>query len=296
MIKKSRGLIVFQIINIGLLVLISVVMVYPIYFALIVSVSDPIKVVTGNTKLIPRGINFEAYKIVLTSPEVLSSYMNSIIYAVGGTACTVVVTLLAAYPLSIRRFKGRSFFSFIFIVTMFFSGGMIPTYLVIKHLGLLNSRLSIILPPAFAVFYIIIMRTGISGIPDSLSESAYMDGANDLTILLRIILPLVKAMISTIVLFASIAYWNDFFHALLYLNDNSKFPLTIYLRKMFFGAVQNPTFTEYKMAQPGTIVYAGLIRSIKMASIIVSMLPIMMVYPFIQKYFVTGMMIGAVKG
>ena len=293
--KLGRGYAVFQVFNYIFLLAFSLVMLYPLIYAFAISFSDPFEVLTGKVRFLIRGFNIDAYKLILSSPELGVSYKNTVLYTILGTVITVVISILAAYPLSLKRMKGKSFFMFIFTITMFFNGGMIPTFLVVKSLGLLGSMWSVILTPAFHVFYIIILRTSFMSIPESLGEAAYIDGANDLVILLRIVLPLSKAMIATIALFAAVLYWNDFFNALLYLSETNKFPLTIMLRKIFFGEIQNQAFNKAYL-EKGMMVGAGFVQSIRMATVIVTLLPILLVYPFVQKYFVKGVMIGSVKG
>lgn len=293
--KLSKSYMAFQIFNYTLLIITSFIMLYPIIYSVAISLSDPLEILKGNVTIIPKGVNIEAYKVVFASPEIFVAYLNTILYTVSGVLLTLLVTVFAAYPLAQSRFIYGKIFSVIFLITMFFSGGMIPRYLVIDKLGLMDSRLSVILPNAFQVFYILIMRTSFKSIPSSLSESAFIDGANDMQILVKIMFPLTKSMLAAISLFSAISYWNAYIDPLLFLTNSSKFPLTLLLNKIIHGTADNAAFIN-KYLDMGQVVGVGFLQSLKMATLIVSLLPIALVYPFIQKYFVKGVMLGSVKG
>ena len=284
------GSMIFDISNTVFLLLIAFITLYPMYYILIVSISDATYIVRGLVNFVPRGINFEAYRMVFRNDDIWRSYLNTLIYTSTGTCVNIVCTAMCAYPLSRVDFYGRKIFTFMIVLTMFISGGMIPLYLVINQLGMINTIWAIILPPAINTYNMIIMRTFFNGIPISLQESAYLDGANDIQILTKIILPLSKPIMATLTLFYSVQHWNSFFSALLYLNTKSKYPVQLLLRDIVVAG----EFTDQSMeiTQSFTIIATNY----KYAVIIISVIPILCVYPFLQKYFAKGVMIGAVKG
>jgi putative aldouronate transport system permease protein len=290
-IKYGPGYHAFNAVNYLFLFLIAFITIYPMWYILIISVSGDQYISRGLVSIWPRGFTLGAYELVFKNQAIWRSYVNTLIYTGLGTLFNMVFTSLCAYPLSRADFYGRSFFNFFVILTMFVSGGMIPLYLVIYNLKLLNTLWAIVLPPAISTYNMIIMRTFFSGIPISLTESAYLDGANDLQILARIILPLSKPILATLTLFYAVSHWNSFMPALLYLNTKAKYPVQLILRdivvqgevdiQMSMDILANPTLSE---------------MNFKYAVIIVTVIPILCVYPFLQKYFVKGAMIGAVKG
>ena len=243
----------------------------------------------GNSGLLlkPLGFSLNAYKKVFVNPSIYSGYLNTIFYVTAGTMINILATCMAAYVLSRKQFMLRRFLTILFIFTMYFNGGLIPSYLLIKDLGLINSRLSLILPGAVSTFNLMIMITGFEGIPQSLEESARIDGAGDWTILFRIIMPLAKPTIMVILLYYAVGHWNSWFNAMIYLRDAQKMPIQIFLRDILtrsqLGAMTGQTDVE------------DVGQTIKYATIIVSTVPILCIYPFIQKHFVKGVMIGAVK-
>ena len=264
---------------------------YPFYYMAIVSISDGKAVMRGEISFYPKGINFETYNLVLKDPTIVRSLANSVLYTVVGTIINLSFTSLCAYPLSRPRFSGRTFFTLLFTVTMFFQGGLIPLYLVVLNLGMMNTIWALVLPTAINTWYMFIMRTYYQGIPESLHESAIIDGANDISILWRIVLPLAKPIMATLLLFYAVGHWNDFFSALIYLDEKRKWPMTMILRSILIigrmGEATNETLeTDFAVVE----------QTIKYATVMVSTLPILMVYPFVQKYFVKGVMIGAIKG
>ena len=264
---------------------------YPFYYMAIVSISDGKAVMRGEINFYPKGINFETYNLVLKDPTIVRSLANSIYYTAVGTIINLSFTSLCAYPLSRPKFSGRTFFTLLFTVTMFFAGGLIPLYLVVLRLGMMNTIWALALPTAINTWYMFIMRTFYQGIPESLHESAIIDGANDLVILWRIVLPLAKPIMATLLLFYAVGHWNDFFPALIYLDEKRKWPMTMILRSLLIigrmgGATNETLETDFAVVE----------QTIKYATVMVSTLPILMVYPFVQKYFVKGVMIGAIKG
>ena len=267
--------------------------VYPFIYVLATSLSDPIKVMAGEVWLFPIGLNFDAYDIVLRSKTVWNAYGNTLFYVVAGTSLNVVLTMLGAYPLSRRSLYGRGFFSFIIVFTMFFGAGMIPNFLLVKELGMLNTRWALIIPGAISAWLLIMTRTYLqANIPDELVEAAQMDGANDLIILWRLVVPLSLPILAVIALFYGVGHWNEYVSALIYLRDVSLQPLQVILRQILLAqmgldltTMVDDTFKEALMAQ-----------TLRPATTIVATLPILLFYPFLQRYFVKGMMVGSLKG
>jgi len=292
-IKVSTGYKIFNILNYTLLLLLVFVTVYPMYYIFIVSISNGTFVSRGDINFLPRGITFKAYETVFKNSDIWRSYLNTIIYTTVGTAINIVLSSLCAYPLSRKDFYGRSVFTFIVAFTMFMSGGMIPLYLVVLKLKLIDTIWAIVLPPAINTYNMIIMRTFFQGIPVSLQESAFLDGANDLQILWKIILPLSKPIMATMVLFYAVQHWNSFFSALIYLNSKSKYPVQILLRNIVIAGEFADQQTSIGNIETN---FAVVATNYKYAVIIITVIPILMVYPFLQKHFAKGVMIGALKG
>jgi len=288
--KLSMGSRVFDGVNVLFLLLIAFITLYPMYYILIVSISSGEYIVRGMVNFVPKGITWEAYKMVFQNKDIWNSYRNTLLYTGVGTLINIVLTSMCAFPLSRPDFFGRSFFTFIIVLTMFISGGMIPLYLVINQLNLINTIWAIVLPPAISTYNMIIMRTFFNSIPMSLQESAYLDGANDLQILFKIILPLSKPILATLTLFYMVQHWNSYFSAMLYLNSKAKYPVQIILRDIVVAG----EFSEQAgdISQNINIIATNY----KYAVIIISVVPILMVYPLLQKHFAKGVMIGAVKG
>ncbi|WDH84763.1 carbohydrate ABC transporter permease [Paenibacillus urinalis] len=277
-----------------LLGLVSLIVLYPIYFVLIASFSSPEEVMLGKVWLWPKNLSLVGYERIFENNELMRGYFNTIVYTVIGTALNVVMTIAAAYPLSRQDFKGRNAFTVLIVFTMFFSGGMIPTYLLIKDLGLLDSFWVMILPTAVSVWNILIMRTFFqSSIPKELQEAAFLDGCSNLKLLVRIILPLSGPVLAVMVLFYAVGHWNSYFNALIYLSDRDKYPLQLFLREILIqDQMQN-------MVDLGSDTYSKSlmeVEAIKYAAVMVTNLPMLILYPFLQKYFIKGVMIGAIKG
>ena len=291
--RKTKGEVVFDFINAILLILLCVIVLMPIYHMFVVSISDAFAVARGEVSFMPIGPNLKAYKALFMNPNIPRSFLNSIVYTVMGTAVNMIMTVLCAYPLSRKRFYGRSAFTFLIIFTMFFDAGMISRYMVVRTLHLRNTIFSIILPGAVDVMNMVIMRTFFQAIPEELYESAYLDGANDLQILARIVLPLSTATFATIGLFYAVGHWNSWFNALVYLDDQKKFPMQLWMRSV---VMQGSTdgFNNYMTEAEGKMEVIGV--SVRYAMVFIAMLPILCVYPFIQKYFVKGVMVGSLKG
>lgn len=287
----------FKIINYGLLVIILIIIIYPLWFVSIASISDPDLVNSGKVYLIPRGISFEGYRRIFQDSEILMSYKNTVIYTTTGTLLNLVLTLMCAYALSKKKLYGRNVITFIFTFTMFFSGGLIPIYLVVKRLGLLNKIWALILPGAISMYNVIIARTFFqSTIPEEIEESAMIDGSSVTNTFIKIILPLSKALISVLALSYAVGHWNSYFDALIYLTDRKLYPLQIILREILIENQMKVDMVSKGLMEESMrnkVKYASLI---KYGVIIVSSLPVFMIYPFIQKYFVGGIMIGSLKG
>ena len=289
-IMSRTGNAAFDIATYVILAILGFITLYPMWYILIVSISSAQHINAGTISFWPKGINFDAYKIVFENDKIWRAYANTILYTVTGTALQVVLTAMCAYPLSRQDFYGRKFFTVFTTLTMFISGGMIPLYLVIMNLHLINTMWAIILPPAISTYNMIVMRTSFQAIPHSLAESAYLDGANDIQIFARIILPLSKAILATMTLFYAVAHWNSFFPAMLYLNDQSKYPVQDLMRDIIIAG--DMTGDTGDVTGSLNIVATNY----KYAVIIISMIPILFVYPFLQKHFTKGVLIGAVKG
>ena len=293
--RESTGDRIFNIVNYVLLALVMLVVAYPLYYVLVASFSDPYEVYAGRTFLIPQGFTLAGYERIFKDDAIVTGYINNLYYTVVGTIISVILTLLAAYPLSKKTLPGRRGIMTFMILTMYFNGGLIPTYLVVRGLGLFNSIWALVLPCAISVYNIIITRTFFeTNIPDALVEAASIDGSNHFRTFLTIVLPLSTPIIAVMVVFYAVGYWNDWFRALIYLSDSSKSPLQLVLRKIL---IQNQASTN--MLDNIDANYAEKQRvteMIKFSSIVVASVPMLIIYPFVQKYFSKGIMIGAVKG
>lgn len=271
-----------------ILAILGFIFLYPMYYTIIISFSDTYNITAGNINFLPKGFNFLAYKQILSNNRVPRAYFNSILYAVVGVLVNLVMTGLTAYPLSRKNFWGRSVFMKFITFTMFFSGGMIPIFLLVSNLGMLDSIWALVLPNAIWTYQMLIVRSFYMSIPESMHESATLDGASEFRIFLQIIVPLSKAAFATVGLFFFMGHWNSYFIPLIYLKDSAKYPLQIVLREMLIRGDN----VNYNLAIPDNLTPEAM----KNATIVVSMIPVMLVYPFAQKYFIKGMMIGAVKG
>ena len=286
---QSLGSRICDLVNYVLLALIGFIMFYPMYYVFIVSISSSQFINQGMISFLPKGINFDAYKIVFQNAQIWSGYKNTILYTVSGTLINLVCTAMCAYPLSRKDMYGRGVLTVLVTLTMFISGGLIPLYLVVSQLKLLNTMWAIVLPPAISTYNMIVMRTSFSAIPKSLIESAYLDGANELQILANVILPLSKPILATMALFYAVSHWNSYFPAMIYLNDQAKYPVQVIMRDIVI---------QGDLAHSGDITgsFNVIATNYKYAVIIISVVPILMVYPLLQKYFTKGVMIGAIKG
>lgn len=288
--RESASDRVFNVIVISLLTLSCVVILVPLLHILAGSFSDPMALLRGEVGLLPVDFTLEMYEKVFKNEELWIGFRNTVLYTVLGTVISVSLTALAAYPLSRSDFYGKNVFMILFSFTMFFSGGMIPTYLVVKDLGLLNTPWAMVLPSAVSTYNLIIMRTFFqSTIPTELTDAASIDGCSDLGIFFRIVLPLSAPIIAVMMLFYGVALWNSWFPALLYLGERSMYPLQMILRDIL---IESDMSNISGSASDMEIIGDGL----KYATMVISTLPIICLYPFLQKYFVKGVMIGAVKG
>ena len=285
----------FYTVNDGLLLLALLAVIYPLIFVFSASFSSPDAVMSGRVWLLPVEPSVEGYKAVFRHSLIMTGYANTIFYTVAGTAVNVFMTIIAAYPLSRRDLQGRNLIMFLFSFTMLFTGGLIPNYIVIRSLGMLNTRWAMILPQAIGVWNLIIARTFFQhNIPPELQEAAEMDGCSDFYFLWKVVVPLSKAIIAVLVLFYGVFHWNAFFHAFIYLSDKSKFPLQIVLREIL---ILNEMMGEMMVVDPELQEQMrGLANLLKYSVIVVASLPVWLVYPFVQKQFVKGVMIGSLKG
>lgn len=292
--RQSRGDKVFNVVNGLLIAVILITIIYPLWFVIIASVSDPARVLGGQVVLWPRDFTLQGYRMVFRDPMIMTGYRNTLFYTVTGTAINLVMTILAAYPLSRKDWVGRGFFMGVLMFTMFFSGGIIPTYLMMNSLGMVNTIWAMILPGAVSVYNTIIMRTFfLNSIPPELQEAAQVDGCSNTRLLLQIVLPLSKQILAVMVLFYGVAHWNAFFNALIYLTESKRYPLQLVLRSIL---IQN-TASQDMLGDLDTMGSRVMMaETIKYALIIVSTLPMMILYPFLQKFFEKGVMVGAVKG
>ena len=275
----------------GILILITL---FPLYYCFIVSFSDGMAVTRGEVIWHPIGFDLSAYKVVFGNSQILRSYLNTIIYTVVGTAINLAMTALCAYPLSRPHLKGRKFFNFVFMMTMFINGGMIPMYLQVKALNMLDTVWAIVLPGAISTYNMIIMRTFFSSIPEEMHESASIDGATQIQTFLTMIVPLSKTIIVTLLLFYAVSHWNSYLSALLYLEDSRKMPLQMVIRKMVIDSdIASMTTANSASASSETLITES---KLKYAVVMISVIPMLIAYPFLQKHFVTGVMVGSVKG
>lgn len=284
-----RNISLFDIINTLILTCLAIVMVYPIIYIAAVSFSSTSEVVQGNITLFPKGFNLDAYVQVLNDDRVPRAYLNTIFYTFLGTSINLLFTAVAAYPLARKDFFGRKFFLLAITITMFLNPGIIPNYLVVSELGLLNSVWALVLPNAIWTFELLILKSFYENMSESLREAAVVDGASEYRVLFQIVIPLSKPALASIGLFYFMGHWNSFFIPLIYLNDASMYPLQVVLRDMliFSENGNNPSLVDSAALAP---------QAMKNATIVLSMIPVLLIYPFAQKYFAKGVMLGSEKG
>ena len=287
---------VFDIVTWAFLLFFIVIVMYPLYFVVIASFSDPMYVNNGQLVFLPKGITLMGYRRVFMDKRILSGYLNTLIYTGCGSVFGVCVTMLAGYSLSRKDLPGRNIIMMLFVFTMYFSGGMIPMYLVVKSLNLVNTRLLMVLLGSVSVYNIIITRSFLAGnMSDDLLDAARIDGCGNARFFVSIVLPLSKAIVAVIALYIAVVHWNSYFNAMIFMTDEGKYPLQLYLREILLSAtttINTTTETDpeaaMRLQQMGQVIKYGVI--------VVSTVPIICVYPFVQKYFVKGVMIGSVKG
>ena len=282
---------IFQLFLSLLMIGVAIAMLYPMWYVIVGSFSDSNEVIRSGGKLLwVKKFTLGAYEVVLNNKSIWSGYANTLFILFVGTALSIFFTILGGYFLSKKNVLFKNVIAFLVVLTMYFSGGMIPTFLTVKSLGLFNNRWVLIILSALSTYNLIIMRAAFLAVPKSLEEAAFIDGANHLTVLFKVLVPLVKATIAVIVLYSAVGHWNSWFNAMIYIQDTTKFPLQLVLRSIL---IQNDTS---QMTQSiGDTSRANISETIKYATIVVSTIPILAIYPFLQKYFVRGTMLGAVK-
>ncbi|WP_223830039.1 carbohydrate ABC transporter permease [Paenibacillus arenilitoris] len=285
---------VFDAIVYAIAAVIIVIVLYPLLYIVGASFSDPARVISGEVWLLPKGFTMDAYTNILHDDRIWTGYRNTIFYTVVGTVINILMTLLAAYPLSRPDLPLRNGIMVLITLTMFFGGGLIPTYLLVKDLGMVDTMWALIVPGAIATYNLIVMRTYFqSSIPWELQEAAHIDGCSNWRLLISIILPLSKPILAVMVLFYAVGHWNSFFNALIYIRDEALHPLQLVLREILLISQTAMTDSSSVVGMEDKILLA---ESIKFAVIIVSSLPVLVMYPFVQRHFVKGVMIGSVKG
>lgn len=291
-VKQSPAEKVFSAINVFVLFIIMFVCIYPMIHILAASLSDSAAIAAHRGLLFfPKGFSLQSYELVLENPYIFTGYKNTILYVISGTLINLILTTLAAYALSRQQNRLKGILMLMITFTMYFSGGLIPTYMLVNSLGMANTPWVMIIPGAVSAYNLIIMRTFFLGIPVSMEESAKIDGANDFVVLARIFVPLAKPVIAVMTLFYGVGHWNAWFNASIYIQDRSLLPLQIILREILIqNTTQNMTTSVESFDK------MQIAETVKYATIIVATVPILALYPFLQKYFVKGVMIGSIKG
>ena len=292
--KRSKEDIFFDIFNYAVLGIITVLVLYPLYFIVIASFSDPDAINTGQVVFFPKGFNTLGYQRIFENTKIWRAYGNTIFYTFVGTAINIIMTMVFAYPLSRKDFSGRKFMTFFMMFTMYFQGGLMPTYLLMQKIGLYDTPWVMVLLPALNVFNVIIAKTNIQhNIPEELYEAASIDGCSHFKFFWQIVMPLSKSIMAVLVLYYGVAHWNEFMNGLVYLRDEGLYPLQLVLRGIL---VQNQASADMRTDIESMLEQQKAAELIKYGLIIVSALPVLVIYPFLQKYFAKGVMVGAVKG
>lgn len=284
---------VFDAINLTILSLMALITIFPLYYVLTLSLTTQGDYLQNPLMMLPKNINFDSYNYILSNNNVIRSFMNSSVIVVAGTLYSMILTLSLAYVLTKKHVKGIGLIFGFVVFTMFFGGGLIPYYLLIKNLGLYNSLLSLILPQGINTFYMIILLNALRGIPDGIEESARIDGANDIRILFEICVPLIAPSFMCIMLFYIVDKWNEWYSAVLFINNSKNYPISYLIRNIVVESSLSFTTVMDQQIRGMKPVYS---MGIQRAAIIISVIPIMVIYPFLQKYFAKGIMIGALKG
>lgn len=287
---RTKGDLIFDICNYSLMAILMIICIYPLWYVTIGSFSSAAEVSMGNVVIWPKGFNIDAYKQTLSTDNIITSYLNTIYYAVVGTSLSMIFTVLGAYPISKSRLNGRKFFTVFFSISMWFSAGLMPSYVIYNMLGLIDTRTGVLMSGLLSTFNLIIMRTAFQGVPESLEESMKLDGASDSQILIHCYLPLTIPTFMTLVLFYFVSRWNTYFWPMIILKDNAKIPLQVILKKLVVemqGLYENMEGQDITKISQETMVYATMV---------VAVAPMLILYPFIQRFFVKGVTVGAVKG
>ena len=275
--------------------IVLLIVAYPLYYVLIASVSNPYDVYAGKTFLLPSQFTLDGYKSVFADPSILTGLLNSFKYTIVGTVFSVVMLYLTAYPLSVKELPGRKYISIFFIITMYFGGGLVPTYLIVKNTGLINNMWALFLPGGVAVGNMIIVRNFFeNSIPKEMIEAAEIDGASKWTTFIKIVVPLSRSIMAVMVVFSMVAYWNDWFTSMIYLPSPEKAPLPLVLRNILIKS--SASASQASTISGGFAELNKMTEMIKFSSIIIAAAPMLVIYPFVQKYFEKGFMAGAVKG
>jgi len=293
--KKSYADKIFDVTNVSIMCILLLIFTWPLWFVVIASFSDPAEVLLGNVILLPKKVTLLSYEKLLAYKNIWIGYGNTLFYTIVGTGINLILSICFAYPLSKKDFMPRKIILYICLFTMYFSGGLIPTYLVVKKLGIIDTRWAMMIPGAISVYNCLIIRNYfMNSIPGELQEAAELDGANPVQYLIKVVLPLSKPVIAVVGLYYAVAHWNDFYHALIYIYDEKLLPLQSFLRDLLLSSKlqEDMESMDPAMAQA----QAQLAQTMKYSVIIAASVPVLCLYPFIQKYFVKGVMVGAVKG
>lgn len=299
LVKDTRADKIFLVFVYFFLAIALLIVLYPLIYIVSASISNPHLVNSGEMWLLPKGVTFEGYRTLLGNSSIWRGYLNTIYYTVLGTSINLLVTLPCAYGLSRDDFYGRRAFTNFMLVTMFLSGGLIPSYLLIRSLGMLNTVWALVIPGAVSVYNVVVTRTFFqTTIPREMEEAAIVDGCSDFRLFMQIVLPLSTPIIAVMALFYGVGHWNSFFSALIYLSDKSMYPLQMILREILILQDMSSNTVSNVTSEMASMLYSKqqLAEVIKYGVMIVSSLPVIIVYPFLQKYFVKGMMVGSIKG
>lgn len=291
--KMSTGDRIFTIINYIVLTLILLVVLYPLLYVLASSFSSPYAVISGKVWLFPVEFTTLGYRLVFQNPDIVRSFMNTVLYTFLGTVFNIVATIMCAYPLARKDFYGRNAFTAFITFTMLFGGGLIPSFLLVRDLHMYNTIWALFVPGCVSVYNVVVARTFFQqNIPDELYEAGELDGASDIKVLIRIVLPLSTPIIAVLTMFFAVGHWNNYFSALIYLSDKNLYPLQIVLKNILTSNI----FSGDMMKGSNSAQNTGMTELLKYSVIVVSSVPMLILYPFVQKHFVKGMMVGAIKG
>ncbi|MFS0723101.1 carbohydrate ABC transporter permease [Paenibacillus sp. 1P07SE] len=288
--KSTRGEKIFYFINSAILLLLGITCLFPLVNTIALSLSDLQPIASGRVTFYPIGWNTDAFAMLFGGTRIIPAFWNSVVITVVGVIFSMSVTIMTAYPLSRRIFFGRRFFTLAMVFTMLFSGGLIPTYLVVKSLGLINSYFAIWLPALVSTYNLLVMRTFFENIPDEIDDAARIDGCTEWTYLQKVVIPLSMPAIATLTLFYAVGFWNAFMNVLIYINETSKYNLTVLVQNM----IQSQSLLQEIVATGEQVQVVP--ESLKAAGVLVMVIPMLVVYPFLQKYFVKGVMLGSIKG